>query len=67
MTNLPSHKYQAFYFSSLLSFTSLIVPEQIDGRGTVFSHTKVLFVVSSLSNAFVTDRSEVGKKKDEKH
>jgi len=64
MTNLPSHKYQAFYFCSLLSFTSLKIPEQIAG---VLSHTKVLFVFSSVSNAFVTDRNEVGNKTDEKH
>jgi len=35
-------------------------------RGTVFSHTKVLFLFSSLSNSFITDTNQVGKIKDEK-
>jgi len=34
--------------------------------GTVFSHTKVLYVFSSLSNSFVTDRNDDGNKKDGK-
>jgi len=38
----------------------------MDSMGTVFSHTKVLFVFSSPSHSFVTDRSDVGNKKDEK-
>jgi hypothetical protein len=45
----------------LFIFFQVYYSTRIDSMGTVFSHTKVLFVFSSLWNSFVTDRSEVGK------
>jgi hypothetical protein len=51
----------------LFTFFHISYSTRTGSRGTVFSHTKILFVFSSLSNAFVTDRIEVGNKKDEKH
>lgn len=60
ITQVPSILFLLFTFFHFSYST------RTDSRGTVFSHTK-FFVFSSLSNAFVTDRSEVGNKKDEKH
>jgi hypothetical protein len=51
----------------LFTFFHISYSTRTDNRGNVFSHTKVLFVFNSISIAFVTDRSEVGNKKDEKH
>jgi hypothetical protein len=59
ITQVPSILFLLFTFFHISRST------RTDSRGTVFSHTKVLFVFNSLSNAFVTDRSEVGNKKDE--
>ena len=60
ITQVPS------ILSFLFTFFQVYYSTSIDSTGTVFSHIKVLFVFSSPSHSFVTDRSEDGNKKDEK-